>query len=194
MNRFQKALPMSAVRGDEMGFRPFRKKQRRRRRRRREPIPEYYPDERYAEEVQLQRIPGARAPAPAPSARPDGGWGPLTQLSENMRVQARRGHRAAVVELQPGMYIVAEVPEEMVRPQIGVLPLLAPLLMLAANRALKRRMKQQQHAEPEVVYEPPPPRRAPRQLTGPTTPAPWVSPEDYQTVVSGHSCDCGHRR
>ena len=187
MNRFQKALPMSAVRGDEMGFRPFRKK--RRRRRRREPAPERYLEERLEPEVQLQRIP--RQPAPQSSPRSDDGWGPLTRLSDNMRVQARRGHRAAVVELQPGMYIVAEVPEEMVRPQIGVLPLLAPLLMLAANRALKRRMKEQRHAEPEVVYEPPPePRR--RRLPAPV-PARWVSPEDYQTVVSGHGCGCKNR-
>lgn len=191
MNRFQKALPMSAVRGDEMGFRPFRKKNRRRRRRRREPAPEYFPEEQRAPEAQLQRIPGG--PGPSPTSRRDDGWGPLTRLGDNMRVQARRGHRAAVVELQPGMYIVAEVPEEMVRPQIGVLPLLAPLLMLAANRALKRRMKEQRHAEAEVVYEPPPAPR-PRQLTGPTAPAPWVSPEDYQTVVSGHGCGCKHRR
>jgi len=175
-----------------MGFRPFRKKNRRRRRRRREPAPEYFPDERRVAEAQLQRIPGS--PVPSPSPPPDEGWGPLTRLSDNMRVQARRGHRAAVVELQPGMFIVAEVPEEMVRPQIGVVPLLAPLLMLAANRALKRRMKEQRQAQPEVVYEPPPPRRAPRRLTGPTTPAPWVSPEDYQTVVAGHGCDCQHRR
>ena len=194
MNRFQKALPLSAIRGDQMGLRPFRKKNRRRRRRRREPAPafvEYYPEERFVDEAQLQRVPAV--PGPGPSPRRDETWGPLTRLGDNLRVQARRGHRAAVVELQPGMYIVAEVPEEMVRPQIGILPLLAPLLMLAANRALKRRMKEQRYAESEVVYEPPPAPR-PRQLTGPTAPAPWVSPEDYQTVVSGHGCGCKNRR
>ena len=163
-----------------MGFRPFRKMKRRRRRRELplelEPRPV---------EAELQPLPSV----PTVRQRPDQDWGPLTRLGTNVRLQARRGHRAAVVELQPGMYLVAEVPEEALRPQIGVLPLLAPLLMLAANRALKRRMKEQEHAvqEPEVIYEPPPP----RQLPGPA-PAPWLESEDLQTVVSG--CACQKRR
>ncbi len=172
-----------------MGFRPFRRKNRRQRRREREPRreresrrerePRREPRARQ-EEATLQPIPGSVDP----QARAE--WGPLTRLSDNIRIQARRGHRAAVVELQPGMHIVAEVPEEMVRTQVGVLPLLAPLLMLAANRALKRRMKEERTAE-QVVYEPPPP-----QLMGPSRPAPWVAPEDMQTALSG--CGCNQRR
>ena len=65
--------------------------------------------------------------------------------------------------------------------------LLAPLLTLAATRALKRRDRREskrQAAEPQVVYEPPPP-----QLPGPSVPARWVESGDLETI-SG----CGCRR
>ena len=213
MKRFVRALPMSAIRGydDEVGL--FRRRRPRRRRRhqledrehRREPIRESRREPREPSplprrgrelerevrapegEAQLQRI-----PAPGQQRPPRSDWGPLTRLSDNMRVQARRGHRAAVVELQPGMYIVAEVPEDMVRPQFGVLPVLAPLVLVAANRAIQARLREQgpllPERQPEAEYEPPPP----RQIAGPVaTAAPWVSPDDVQAVVAG--CRCKRR-
>jgi len=37
------------------------------------------------------------------------GWGPIVRVG-NLRIQARAGMRAAVLELKPGLYCVAEVP------------------------------------------------------------------------------------
>lgn len=196
--RYQSAIPLSSFRGDDVGFR-FGRKRRRRLRREAKRIVER------EREAQLERV-----PAPAPQRerqrephREDREWGPLTRLGQQMRVQARRGYRAAVVELQPGMFLVAEVPEEALKPEVGVVPLLAPLLTMAASRALRKK-KHREHprerevrhvvevVEPEVIYEPPPP----RQLTGPReysrhrAVARWIDPEDVEAVIEG----CGCRR
>jgi hypothetical protein len=204
MKRFVRAIPLSTIRGvDDFGL--FRRRRREtadrpgerrglfRRRRDRRPPPERNlepvrtPQPR---EAQLERIPG---PTPGTAADPD--WGPLTRMSDQLRVQARRGHRAAVIELQPGMYIVAEVSEEMVQPRFGVLPLLAPLVVVAANRALQEHLRRQDaaQAEPAAVYEPPPPPAlpAPRQIAGPVVPGRWASPEDVEAVIAGCRCKRG---
>lgn len=39
------------------------------------------------------------------------GWGQVSRISNNLRIQPKAGIRAAVMELKPGLYIVAEVPE-----------------------------------------------------------------------------------
>lgn len=39
------------------------------------------------------------------------GWGQISRISANLRIQPKAGLRAAVMELKPGLYIVAEVPE-----------------------------------------------------------------------------------
>ncbi|MCB9686022.1 MAG: hypothetical protein H6738_24490 [Alphaproteobacteria bacterium] len=189
--RYQTAIPLSAIRGDDVGFRFGRN----RRRRLRQEAKRIVQRER---DAQLEPL-----PVPTPTREPrepsreDRDWGPLTRLGQQMRVQARRGYRAAVVELQPGMYLVAEVPEDALKPEVGVVPLLAPLLTMAAARALKKRKRHEQEpeptqvrrvvevVEPQVIYEPPPP----RQLPGPTV-ARWADPNDVQTVLAG----CGCRR
>ena len=71
-------------------------------------------------------------------------WGAFVNLGPNLRLQAKVGHRAAVVELRKGLFLVAEVPEKTLKPEFGFLPLLAPLLITAAKSALngkKRRPK-----------------------------------------------------
>ena len=77
----------------------------------------------------------------------------MTALGPQLRLQARRGYRAAVVELRPGMYVVAEVPEAAIHAEFGVAPLLlAPLLVNAATKALQQPAKPPaQRLLPQVV-------------------------------------------
>lgn len=65
-------------------------------------------------------------------------WSPKVQMGPNFRLQAAQGYRAAVIELKPGLFIVAELPEHVVRSEFGVLPLLAPLVVRAASRAIAK--------------------------------------------------------
>jgi hypothetical protein len=106
-------------------------------------------------------------------------WGPAVKLGSALRVQATRGVRAAVVELRPGLYLVAEVPGPAARPEFGVLPLLAPLMISAARHVLK-------------------PRQEPAEV--PALPAPpvelgWADRSVVAEVVGCERCDrCGRRR
>ena len=65
------------------------------------------------------------------------GWGPDVEAGSNLRVRARKGFRAAVVEVKPGLYVVAEVPERAVEFGFGPL-LLAPALAKTLGRAFRR--------------------------------------------------------
>ncbi len=65
-------------------------------------------------------------------------WSPNVRMGPNFRIQAAAGYRAAVIDLKPGLFIVAELPEHVVRSEFGILPLLAPLVMSAASRAIKK--------------------------------------------------------
>jgi len=80
-----------------------------------------------------QGVPRWRARA---RARQEAGWGPSVRMGHNLRIQAANGHRAAVIDLKPGLYLVAEVPEQATRPEFGVLPLLAPMMLTAAKGAI----------------------------------------------------------
>ncbi len=157
-----------------MAFRPFRRKRSHRRHRYER---ERYP-QRSAPDAQLERV-ATRRQLLAP-VRPSGPeWGPLTKLSENVRVQATKGSRAAVVELKPGLYLVGEVPESALKPEVGLLPLLAPLLIAAATKALKRKGGPGPHQVP--------------MLPGPK-PAPWIESEDLAEVAGfDGGCGCRHR-
>jgi len=85
---------------------------------------------------------GPRSDSPPPRAErvwtppPGTFWGPFAQLTPRLRMQASSGFRAAAVPLGPGLFLVAEVPEESAAPEFGVAPLLAPLMVMAAQRAL----------------------------------------------------------
>ena len=63
-------------------------------------------------------------------------WSPAVTMGPNLRIQAATGYRAAVIELKPGLFVVAEVPEHITRSEFGVLPLLAPLVVKAAAKAI----------------------------------------------------------
>jgi hypothetical protein len=95
------------------------------------------------------------------------GWGPFVLLGKTLRLQAIQGHRAAVVTLRPGLYLVADVPARNLDPEFGVIPLLVPLIVTAASAALKGGKR-----------KPRPP-----ELPGPV--AEWADDEDVQAAVEG---------
>lgn len=64
-------------------------------------------------------------------------WSQPIPMGPRLRLQARQGHRAAVMELRPGLFLVAEVPEEATRPEMGMAPMLAPMMAAAAREALE---------------------------------------------------------
>ncbi len=113
-----------------------------------EPEPPFHPDhypEDYPEPDWLDeeaewsgRPPRRRRPPRAEVGALVPQWGPLVKLGPQMRIQASSGYRAAVVPLKPGLFIVAEIPEQMARSEFGVAPLLVPLVTSAASRAINK--------------------------------------------------------
>ena len=84
----------------------------------------------------INRRQGNRQPAPTPATPANDGWGPVASLNRNLRIQAGNGHRAAVMTLRPGLYLVADVKEQAVLPATeGGVGAVLPLLMAkgAAN-------------------------------------------------------------
>lgn len=65
-------------------------------------------------------------------------WQKPQALGPGMRLQTRQGLRAAIVEVKPGLFVVAEVPAESVEFGFGPM-LLAPALMKTLGRALQGR-------------------------------------------------------
>jgi len=70
-------------------------------------------------------------------------YGPLTQISPHLQLQAAVGYRAGVMQLKDGMYLVTEIPEAALEPEFGVVALLAPLAMSMATKALENPETQQ---------------------------------------------------
>jgi hypothetical protein len=131
---------------------------RRRRKKKRQP----------AELVPIQRV-----------APPGSVWGPMTKLGTKMQIQAALGSRAAVVELRPGLYLVGEVPESALRPEFGAIPLIGPLLVMAAGQAIgakaRRQRREQRRSEPgRGLFR-------------------WTRPEE-ETELSGAGCSCQRQR
>ncbi len=77
-------------------------------------------------------------------------WSPPAKLGRHMRLQARQGHRAAVIELRPGLFLVAELPERVARSEFGVASVLAPLVVKAASKAIQHR--QQTPQDQRLLY------------------------------------------
>ena len=146
-----------------------------RRRRRRPAIPRRFGDDEVFERVldYLDDLSGE-----APEADPD--WSSPVMLGTRLRVQAALGFRAAVVELKPGMFLVAEMPAEATRPEFGVLPLLAPLMVRAASKAIRHRAEKRAERRQITAH-------TPKQLPGPVADEmTWAEPDDYDAV----GCDC----
>lgn len=110
-------------------------------------------------------------------------WNPPGAMGNNLQVQARAGHRAAVMELREGLYLVADVSSQAVMPSaqgddFGVV--LPALMVRAASRALQRRRARREAREQNALralrprqIRGPSPQAAPLQLTGPIAGIPW---------------------
>lgn len=126
--------------------------------------------------MRLQRARPLRAPRSRTQRRSERSalraWSRHVALGQHLRVQAKRGHRAAIVELRPGLWLVAAVPEETLRTEVGVLPVLAPLLVTAASRAI--------HQKQPIL---------PKALRREEPPVEWADAEDVQALEQG-SCRC----
>ncbi|MFH1464553.1 MAG: hypothetical protein ABIO70_09205, partial [Pseudomonadota bacterium] len=75
-------------------------------------------------------------------------WSPLVKMGPHFRIQASQGYRAAVIEVKPGLFLVAELPEQVARSEFGIAPVLAPMVVNAARRALQRRKQTPQEQRP----------------------------------------------
>jgi hypothetical protein len=133
-------------------------------------------------------------------------WGPSVPMGRRLRIQAALGHRAAVIELKPGLFLVAEMPEALMRTEFGLAPVLAPMMMTAARRSMDepgqrrgpfaRLFRRRQREEPvryvQVVQAAP--QAASLALPGPVeeavtvVPAPNVGWADDATVAAAYGC------
>ena len=105
-----------------------------------------------------QTSPATSTPASTP------GWNPPGAMGNNLRVQARAGHRAAVMELRSGLYLVADVTSEVLMPSTqgeDVGAVLPGLMAKAAITAIRNRRERRQNALTALQ---------PRELPGPTSP------------------------
>lgn len=60
-------------------------------------------------------------------------YGPLVEMGKTLRIQALRGHRAAVIQLKPGLFLVTSVANETVRGEFS--GVITAAMLTAANRA-----------------------------------------------------------
>lgn len=99
-----------------------------------------------------------RRRAAAQQARPKKGGGFLAKMFKkpvvqkvggNMALTVRPGFRAAIMQVKPGLYVVAEVPAAAIRngigdEEVGILPLLvAPLVATAVQKRMAKRKRDQ---------------------------------------------------
>ena len=118
-------------------------------------------DRRQRKQGTMQQVPdlnegGApkRAALPGPVADPEGdepedaeeadpdadateGWGPDVGLGDDLQIRSRAGSRAGCVPVRDGLYLVGAIPDALAD-DVGILPLLAPLMRRSASRALKQ--------------------------------------------------------
>ena len=64
-------------------------------------------------------------------------------MGPNLRIQAAAGYRAAVIELKPGLYLVAEIPDQVARPAVGLAPYVGPLITRLASRLRSHQARRQ---------------------------------------------------
>lgn len=116
-------------------------------------------------------------------------WQRPVDLGPNLRIQTRAGFRAAMIEVKPGLFVVAEVPVQSVEFGFGPM-LLAPALMKTLGRALQGRVSAggaERAHRPELSTQP-----APKQLPGPVQDAEteglarWLDDD----VAAEIGCDC----
>lgn len=149
-----------------------------------------------------RRLEGRTSREPVLQPVPAAPWGPAVRMGNHLRVQAAVGHRAAVISLRPGLYLVAELPEEAMRPEFGVLPLLAPMIVKAATNTLVPTARTAQPAaRPQgcgLLTAVAPLARAALALPGPVAPAlpapvDWADDDLVAEVMGCDACQgrCG---
>lgn len=74
--------------------------------------------------------------------RPD--YGPITQVTSNVQLRIKRGLRAGVIPLRPGLSLMVELPEQSCQSELGIDPLLTTLAVQAASAALSNPQTMQQ--------------------------------------------------
>jgi hypothetical protein len=139
-------------------------------------------------------------------------WGPAVKMGTNLRIQSAAGHRAAVIQLRPGLHLVAEIPEAATRTEFGLAPLLAPMMVNAARSALDEpprerrgplsalfRRRQDAPLRYVEVQQQPAPAPAVPALPGPApstmlVAAPDVGWADDRSVAAAYGCQCRERR
>ena len=121
-------------------------------------------------------------------------WQRPQDLGSKMRIQTRAGTRAAIIEVKPGLFVVAEVPVESVEFGFGPM-LLAPALIKTLGRALQG---SRSAGGAGRAHRPELSARPQRQLPGPTEEqdqtegrlAPWLDAD----VAEELGCPCEVRR
>jgi hypothetical protein len=107
-------------------------------------------------------------------------WSAETEVSHNLRLRTRRGTRAAIVPLRPGMHLVFEVAQELVHPVFGLDPMTATLAVHAANAILSNPAALQQAGRTVQQVA----QQAAHHLYGSNNAAP-VQPMHWQGVAVG---------
>ena len=214
--KLQSALSLHQFAGlDEFGRRIDRDGRRRRRkrgRRRRPPAQKRRGLTRKAARGPSKKLaPAKRVPSTVieaeivePTAARRRPWSPAVSMGPHLRIQAAEGYRAAVIELKPGLFIVAEVPEHVARSEFGIAPLLAPLVVRAATKAiatppeqrllpkLVQAVQQRAATTPTQAQPASAPGVAQRLLTMQAEPTPAPTPAPQRQLVPAAGAGQGH--
>ncbi|MBK9648464.1 MAG: hypothetical protein IPO67_25485 [Deltaproteobacteria bacterium] len=144
----------------------------------------------------LVEVPEAR------DRRPGGEFGRAAQLGDNSEIATKKGYRAAVIPLRKGLFLVAELPVEATKSEFGVVPLLGPLMVKAAVKALtgsgeeRREARRDDPDRPRLLERLRPQLRAPRDEEAELDEAEallgWSEGDDFGCAKCGGGC--GGRR
>lgn len=116
-------------------------------------------------------------------------FGPLMPMGANLRIQTSEGTRAGMIELRPGLFLVAEIPVQAARSEFGM-AVIAPLVTSVALKALENPQTQQQLASAaergvamvqQQFMRPQQPQRPQR------PPVPWANEEDMANVIDAEA-------
>ncbi|MBK9369406.1 MAG: hypothetical protein IPN01_24425 [Deltaproteobacteria bacterium] len=145
----------------------------------------------------LVEVPEAR------DRRPGGEFGRAAQLGDNSEIATKKGYRAAVIPLRKGLFLVAELPVEATKSEFGVVPLLGPLMVKAAVKALtgsgeeRREARRDDPDRPRLLERLRPQLRAPRDEEAELDEAEallgWSEGDDFGCAKCGGGCGGGRR-
>ena len=135
--------------------------------------------------------------------RPGGEFGRAAQLGDNSEIATKKGYRAAVIPLRKGLFLVAELPVEATKSEFGVVPLLGPLMVKAAVKALtgsgeeRREARRDDPDQPRLLERLRPQLRAPRDEEAELDVAEallgWSEGDDFGCAKCGGGCGGGRR-